>query len=278
MTTQRSIIINADDVGMHPAIDGAVLRLAQSGAISSVSVMALMRPDVDTLHALRHQGVDLGLHLDFTSTIAAQHYALPRGVGAILAHSYMRRLSLQQACNIVDEQLQRFCELTGSMPAFIDGHEHVHQFPVIRDALLQAVARQAQHLRPFIRSTRPLRWRGMKARVIGWLGAAALETAAHDMGCNCNTDFFGVYPLQKEVRLDHLWHRWLQAMPPHGALVMCHPAISEISPGDVFRLREYRFLSSGAFVDMLNQYNTRVTGWRAALGETAPKSAAFCPG
>lgn len=278
MATRRTIIINADDVGIDAAVDDAVLRLAQSRIVSSASVMTLMRPNVDTLRALQQQGADLGLHLDFTSAVAARRYGLPQGVAAILACSYMRRLNAQQARDVVDEQLQRFCELTGSMPVFIDGHEHVHQFPVIRDALLRAIVRQPPHLRPFLRNTRPLRWRGMKASLISWLGAAALETKAHGIGCRGNTDFFGVYPLQKEMRLDGLWRRWLQAMPSCGALVMCHPSISATSPEELFRLREYRFLSSATFAAMLDQYNTDVADWRTALGKNACGDDAFCPG
>mgnify|MGYP000073246266 CR=1 FL=1 len=36
-----------------------------------------------------------------------------------------------------DAQWARFCEALGRAPRFVDGHQHVHQFPVIRDALLQ---------------------------------------------------------------------------------------------------------------------------------------------
>lgn len=278
MSMQRRFILNADDVGMHPEVDAAVMRLAESGIVSSASVMTLMPADADVLRVLQHGGIDLGLHLDLTSTAAAQRYGFSSSVGTLLARSYARQLGRQQVRHIIDEQLQRFCELAGRMPVFIDGHEHVHQFPGLRDALMDVIAGLPAQQRPFLRDTRPRSWRGPKAAVIGMLGASALTTRARELACVCNTDFFGVYPLQNEVDLDGLWRGWLQTMPAHGALVMCHPATSVFAPGNAFRLREYLFLSSVRFAEMRYQYSAEIVGWRAALGNEAADNAAFCPG
>jgi predicted glycoside hydrolase/deacetylase ChbG (UPF0249 family) len=277
MNMQKRFILNADDVGMHPAVDEAVLHLAESGIVSSASVMALQQPDAGTLLALQRGGVDLGLHFDLTSAAAASRYGLPGTVGALLARAYTGRLDRQKLRGVIDEQLQRFSEVAGRMPVFIDGHEHVHQFPVVRDALMQVLSRWPVQERPFLRDTRPRRWRGAKAAVIGMLGAHGLAVRADKLHCTRNTDFLGVYPLQHEVNLHALWRGWLQAMPTQGALAMCHPASSVFAAGNAFRLREYLFLCSAAFAEMRNQYNINIVGWHAALRET-PDGAAFCAG
>jgi predicted glycoside hydrolase/deacetylase ChbG (UPF0249 family) len=265
MQTKRAIIINADDIGMHPAVDAAAMRLTEMGIVSSVSLMALAQPDADAINGFYRYGIDVGLHLDFTSEMAVRRYGTSGSIARTIMQTYSGRFSMDKARAVVGEQLQRFCELTGRLPAFIDGHEHVHQLPVVRDALMHAIGTMDSGYRPFIRDTRPRGWHGAKAACIGLLGARALQRQAHAAGCAGNTDFFGVYDLKKDVPLDRLWQAWLQAMPPSGALVMCHPSLSTVSGTDFFRMREYRFLSSALFEEMLYQYNTTVTGWKSAL-------------
>jgi predicted glycoside hydrolase/deacetylase ChbG (UPF0249 family) len=277
MNMSRRLILNADDVGMHPTVDAAVLRLAESGILSSASVMVMAQPDADVLRILQHGRIDLGLHLDLSSETASRRYGLPSKIGDLLMRAYSGRLDQHQMHSIIAEQLQRFCELTGRTPTFIDGHEHVHQFPSIRDALLQALAELPENERPFLRNTKPRHWRGPKAAVIGVLGASTLATRANKLLCVGNTDFFGVYPLQHEVELEQLWHCWLRAMPAQGALAMCHPATAVFAADNAFRLREYLFLSGPVFAQLRRQYNVSIVGWHAALDKNAD-TAAFCAG
>jgi predicted glycoside hydrolase/deacetylase ChbG (UPF0249 family) len=270
--TSKRIIVNADDIGMCPAVDGAAMRLAEAGIISSVSVMALAAPDSEAMRTFHQYGVDIGLHLDFTSSLTAIRYGQQRTVASTIARAYSGRLHGPKARQMVIDQLYCFQDLVGRMPAFVDGHEHVHQLPVIRDALLDILTDHAGSTLPFVRSTQPQRWRGAKAAVIGLLGAGALAEKARRVGLKTNSDFFGVYNLAKKVRLEHLWQCWLQTMPSRGALVMCHPAMAASSHDEGFRLREYRFLSSALFEDMLYENDTTIVGWRSALQEPAPPS------
>ena len=39
-------------------------------------------------------------------------------------------------------QWNHFIEATGKTPDFVDGHQHVHQFPVIRDVLVEFLNQQ----------------------------------------------------------------------------------------------------------------------------------------
>lgn len=272
MSEKRTIIINADDVGMFPAVDTAVMQLVESGIVTSVSIMVLGKPDRDAMRTFKRYGVNIGMHLDLTSAMAAARYGIARTVSSTLLETYGRRMREEEARHIVLDQLNRFCDITGGTPAFIDGHEHVHQFPIIRDALIGALPESGSGKRPFIRNTRPRRWRGAKAALIGMLGARTLEKQARLAGCDCNTDFFGVYDLGKTSSLEQLWHAWLKTMPQQGSLVMCHPALSARLPHDIFRVREYRFLSSTLFEEMLYQYNTTVAGWETVGGASLPFS------
>jgi predicted glycoside hydrolase/deacetylase ChbG (UPF0249 family) len=265
-TEQRNIVINADDVGMHPAIDEGVLRLMERGIVTSASVMALGQPDRQLLAAMRGQGGALGLHLDFTSGMAQRRYGGRATVGSTILAAWSGTLTIGSGASArsveaaVREQLLRFVELTGARPDFLDGHEHVHQFPVIREALLRTWGALYPGMPVRVRNTRPLRWRGAKAALIGALGAATLVREARRAGHRCNADFVGVYDLSERADLATLWRKWLATVPRSGALAMCHPGLPDAGM-EAFRAREFRFLRSQQFADLLARQRVRPGGW-----------------
>jgi predicted glycoside hydrolase/deacetylase ChbG (UPF0249 family) len=255
MSISRRVIINADDIGMHPSIDHGVAELAGLGIITSASVMALGSPDAVALDVMRRRGVSLGLHLDFTSHLVPNGCSLPR----LMLAAWTRQLDPSALRNQIHQQMERFCHLTGQWPDFIDGHEHVHQFPVIRDVLCEVLRNLAQGIA--VRDTRPQVWRGTKAAVIGALGASALSHQALRAGASMNSDFFGVYGLEDDAPLASLWRGWLASLAHHGtALGMCHPALPT-DADNAFRTAEYRFLASSHMRDLLAEFRVQTVPW-----------------
>ena len=258
----KPLIINADDVGMHPAIDGAVIELAHAGIVTSASVMALGRPTRTAIDALHAAQVDLGLHLDFTSALAHAAYGTSASLPGLMAAAWSRQLPRDRLRTAIAGQLERFCQLTGRPPVFIDGHEHVHQFPQIREALLDALAFHGYRATVHIRDTRPRRWRGAKAAIIGLLGARTLRRQARAAGHPANGDFLGVYDLSDHADLPALWRGWLAGVPHGGALAMCHPAVPQHGRSlEPFRLREYAWLTSPAFAALLRASGVAPAHW-----------------
>jgi predicted glycoside hydrolase/deacetylase ChbG (UPF0249 family) len=259
------LIINADDVGMHPAIDAGVIELARQGIVTSASVMSLGRPTRAAIDALQGAGVDLGLHLDFTSALAHAAYHQAAALPGMIAAAWTRTLRQERLRTMIAGQLDRFCQLTGRAPVFVDGHEHVHQFPVIREALLEALDGNRYGAAVHIRDTRPVRWRGAKAAIIGALGARALRSQAAQAGHPANRDFLGVYDLSGNADLPALWRGWLRSLPRQGAagaLAMCHPALPQRGGSlEPFRLREYAWLSSPEFAAMLREADVAPAHW-----------------
>jgi chitin disaccharide deacetylase len=264
---QKKIIINADDAGMHPEVDRAIVELAEKGIVSSASVMSLGSPDEDALNAMADHGVDLGLHLDLTSVFANRRYDTAYSVKSLIAAAWRRHLDPAHLRNVISEQLDRFEQAAGMPPGFIDGHEHVHQFPVIREALFGVLGERYSRQRFSIRSTKPARWRGAKAAVIAFLGAPEMMRQARAGGHRCNSDFAGVYDFNPTTHLPRLWSGWMHSMRSDGGLIMCHPARSlpDDDPIGAARLREFRFLASDECAELLNRHAVRVTGWDDAL-------------
>lgn len=94
----RTLIITADDLGLSPGYDDGILEAATAGAVDSVSVMATRL--VGAPGGLADLDVALGLHLDGTD----------RELDAAAVH----------------RQLDRFEELIGRPPDYLDGHRHCH--------------------------------------------------------------------------------------------------------------------------------------------------------
>lgn len=256
----KSLIINADDIGMHPAVDDAVAELVEKGIIGAASVMALGRPNRDTLAGMARFGADLGLHVDFTSEMAHAAYRRETSLSSLMLSAWSGTLSPAFVRDALDGQLQRFRELTGRLPDFIDGHQHVHQFPVIRNALAELLEQHgAKRIR--VRNSAARRWRGPKAAVIGMLGSGALARRLEQIGCRSNADFMGVYDLTPDADLAAYWRGWLSSAPVRGGLVMCHPALKDWG-GEPFRVKEYQFLASQQFRELCGEFDIQPINWR----------------
>jgi len=272
---KRKLIINADDIGMHAAVDHAAMALVETGVVTSVSVMALGHPMGDAIRMFRGYGADIGLHLDLTSAMANIRHDTNETISSLILKAYRGQLNLQQTQDIVRSQIQQFSDKVGMLPAFIDGHEHVHQLPIVRDALMKVLGEMPHDFRPYVRCTRPQHWRGSKAALIGLLGAKSLRDSAASIGCLYNTDFLGVYDFS-DKRIAQLWHRWLQTVPDVGALLMCHPGLQGQNGDNDFRQREYRLLASVEFEDMLSHYGVLPSSWQETVGSNlVTRHAAF---
>jgi predicted glycoside hydrolase/deacetylase ChbG (UPF0249 family) len=165
----------------------------------------------------------------------------------LLARTYTRTVFAPGLQADIRDQLTRFEDALGRAPAFVDGHRHVHQFPVVRDLLVEEIARRYAASPPWIRSTAPGLRQGperLKARVIHALGGPQLAALAARRGIPVSTHLLGVYDFsgdmqQHEQRLSE----WISACNT-GDVLMCHPSAG-IEPGDphgAARLREYALL------------------------------------
>ena len=234
---------------MNPAVDQAVLELARLGRLSATSCLVDGPLFAEDAWALRQSGLSAGLHLNFTESYPGMSVAEP--LSTLIRKAYLRRLDAVAVRGQVAHQFDRFEDLMGGAPDFVDGHQHVHQLPQIRDALLEEMARRYAGEGPWLRYTRaPMQpgvpWRHrFKAAVIQALGSGALARRAagrHRM----SRRLFGVYDFQGggEAYAALLAH-WLDQMRD-GDLLMCHPASHIINedPLGAQRVAEFRVLAA----------------------------------
>ena len=252
----RRIVICADDFGMNRAVDEGILHLARAGRLGAASCMALGPSFPEQAVALREVdaggGVDVGLHFDLTEGVGGQEPAV--GLGALIARAYLGRLAPAWVDGRLERQLDAFERIYGAAPAYLDGHQHVHQLPGVLPRVIEILQRRYGSRMPWLRCTLPRRQPGVgpanafKAQVIGALGGRALHRAVRVHGWRSNQRFLGVYGLSGgAAHYARLLRCWLEAAQD-GDLMMCHPAHAvEPGEGDALmrqRAAEFEVLSS----------------------------------
>lgn len=258
----RRLVVCIDDYALRPGVDEAVLTLAQQGRVSATSCMVgtpRWPHAAAALGALAPGAIDIGLHLDFTESPLDR--SLRSGLGAFMARAYLAQLPSRRIVGEVRAQFDAFEDALGRAPDHVDGHQHVHQLPVVRDALLDELARRGW-THAWLRGTRRPRGEpGTKPRVIAALGGTRLRARAERQGLPMSGHLLGVYGFDADAQAYQcLLARWLRRAAD-GDVLMCHPGRAENAPGDPIapaRAVEYEVLASDAWPRLLAQAGVTV--------------------
>ena len=260
----RSILLCADDYALHPLVDDAVQQLALAGRLSATSCMttAPRWPEAAAgLKSLRPL-LSVGLHFNLTEDHGRQHPA--RALGQVIRQAYTRQIPQAQMRAAWREQLDAFEQAMGTPPDFVDGHQHVHQLPGLREAMqAELQARYAGPEMPWVRSTAPAAglWRSPKAAIIALLGGWTATRRLRSAGIPMNHGFGGVYGFDAADAAGYgaQMAGWLPHMAD-GGLLMCHPASGVVEGDAIGRQRpvEFEYLMSEAFGALLQRQGCRI--------------------
>ncbi len=266
----RRITLCADDYGLSPGVNRAIIDLIAHGRLNATSVMsvgaAIDRSDVAALNeaVARNPNCAIGLHVTLTAPfrpLTMYFRPLDGGtflpLGTMLRLAMLRRLDPEIMRGEIAAQLAAFAELFSRPPDYVDGHQHVHLFPQVRDAFLDAVKEAAPNawVRQCGRPPRKPRRGGAKALLLDILSVEFRRRAAR-AALATNTGFAGAYDFTKGSDFAALMADFLASIP-EGGLVMCHPGFVDetliaLDPLTHQREREYQFLASDDFVRLLD--------------------------
>lgn len=252
--------MTADDYAQSAEIDNGILQLIAMGRLTATSCLVLSPhwpQAAKLLTAEVRVKADIGLHIDFTQF----PHALTHRLGALIVKSTFRLLPISQVRQVIQKQLDVFENALGTPPDYVDGHQHVHQLPQIREALIEELVARYGNRLPWIRVARPPYKDGLKALVIRSLGASSLEKLALSNGLVCSKTLLGVYDFSAnaEQYAQHL-ASWLStvAQSQQPVALMCHPAVgaASIMPSEdtilPARQVEYAVLSNMRFASALS--------------------------
>jgi predicted glycoside hydrolase/deacetylase ChbG (UPF0249 family) len=252
----KQILVCADDFSQNNSISEGILILAKQQRINAISCLVnlpIWSDHCKELPALART-CQLGLHLNLTfgpalSTNWQRRYGPDfRTVFTLLKQSYLGYLN--QHC--VEAEIHAQLDAFARKPDFIDGHQHVHQFPIIRQALL-AVYRQ-RNLSAFCRNTSSY-FPQPKQQLIAVLGGHRFKRLLKEKGILANSCFAGAYPFAKAKNYRQYFKQFLNQMQP-GGLVVCHPGLSSedfTDPLHCSREHEFNYLMSELYLSDLEQ-------------------------
>ena len=142
-TTAGSPALHADDFGLTPGVDQAILALMSTGQLDGASLL-VEGPSATTAIAAWKEAESrqpLTLHLCLSEGPTLEHCQnLPASFGQLLLASFWPPQGRQlrpQLERAIRHQIQRYQQLTGEPPQRLDGHQHIHLVPIVLDVVLQ---------------------------------------------------------------------------------------------------------------------------------------------
>lgn len=257
----QKMTLCADDYGLAPGVSGAIRHLIALGRLQATGCMTAGPHWPEAAQALKPLDgmADIGLHITLTdqTPVGDMPDLAPQGklppLGVLLKRALTRRLSRDEISAEINRQVDRFEEAFGRGPDFLDGHHHVHQLPVIGEAVID-VWRQRMAGRGWIRScVEPRaailarRISPLRALVISQLGQG-FRRRLEAQAIPHNRSFRGVYDFSGKVAFARLFQRFTRAPGP-SCLMMVHPGMVDDALRAVDTLTdqrevEYRFLMS----------------------------------
>ena len=270
LAEMKRLIINADDFGLAPGVNRAIVELQQAGALSSATLMAngpFFSPAVYMAFAQPALGV--GCHVvlvdgspclrpaEVPSLVDPRNpLSLRNTVGSFFADLLRGRIREEEIEAEAVAQIRRV-QSSGITVSHIDSHKHVHAFPRVLAPLLRA-ARQCgvrcvrNPFEPWwsLKATRPAGTvRRIQVHVMRTQGRA-FTRLTREHGMMTADGSMGL--LATGVLDDSVLRALLRAMPPGTWELVCHPGYSDRALDEArTRLRASREVERSALLAVI---------------------------
>ncbi len=264
----KNLMLHADDFGLSPSVNMAILELAQNQRISGTAVMSIFEEaqlGADELKKIKY--LDIGLHITLTDqalcrydtslvNAAGKAYSIEQVIKKALA----KQLGIEDLKKEIKAQIENFMDIFGFTPHYFDGHHHVQLLKPVCQALYE-VCQQMEIKNIFIRSAFiPFSFGISKKNLVLKGLSKNIKKDVNKWGWKSNEFFAGTYG-KKGLKA---YFQKILSLKKDNVLMMVHPA-SKVD--DVLRSRdgflqhrrdEYEFLKSNDFLSILNQYGFRL--------------------
>lgn len=271
------MILCADDFAMTKGISDGILSLAEAGRLSATSALVTTRhwPTQAKAAARLHGRLAIGLHfnLTFGAPLGPMPDLAPDGIlprpSRLIRKAISSQVDVAEIETEIERQLKQFEAEAGFLPDFVDGHQHVHILPVVRQALTAVLRRRFPERGIWLRdpSDAPaniIRRRVVvgKALCIGMLATGFRQLVTAN-GFQVNDGFSG-YSSFGRVSYAQEFDAFLRYPGPRH-MIMCHPgfADSELGSHDPIskqRREEYEVLSARRDIPDLVSFPERSDG------------------
>ncbi|KAM8760979.1 carbohydrate deacetylase isoform 2-T2 [Acanthopagrus schlegelii] len=145
------LVVTGDDFGYCPRRNQGIVECFQAGGISNVSLLVNASAAKEAADLAKRHDIPIGLHANLSegfpvcqSLQQVSTLINPRGVfqGKMGFRQALERgqLSMKQVDLELRAQVRLFRELTGQLPHHMDGHQHVHVLPEVREVFAQVMS------------------------------------------------------------------------------------------------------------------------------------------
>lgn len=270
----RRLIVTADDYGIGLATSIGILELAAQGRVNCAVLLTTSPYAEESVERWRRAGrpMELGWHPCLTLDRPVSEPALVRslikedgrfhGLKDFTARLISGKIRRDDVVRELEAQYERFILWTGRPPDIVNGHHHIHTFPIIGQVLADLLSRFRS--RPFVRRVRePLgsltRLPGarIKRAVLSILGESG-SWRFDRLGFPGN-DWLAGLADDRSAEDPNFFPDRLAVIPGRIVELMCHPGLYDASlegrdgssadGGLKRREREYRFLVADSFLN-----------------------------
>lgn len=231
---KNNLIINADDYGMTLPVSKGILRTIEAGSVTATSVMTNSQDFDASMDEIvsHHAHPQIGLHLTLTwGRPLSDPAKIPTLVdkkgnfisrNELLIRSVLGKISEEEVYIEAKAQCEKLAKRTVNIK-HLDGHHHVHIFPVVRNAV-ERVAREFGIKK--IRSPREGMWspwhESFARRFLIALLSSSHPSYWRSRGFTTN-DHFGGFSLGGGSNLKERWLTAIVRLPGGVTEIMVHP-------------------------------------------------------
>lgn len=230
------IILCADDFAICDGVSSGIEELAAARRLSATgAIVTLPRWPTDGPRLARlADTIAIGLHLNLTlgAPLGAMPHLAPAGrlppLGQLVRAAMLGRVDAREVAAEAGRQIGHFRAHTGRDPDFIDGHQHAHALPGVRDGVTTALIEAFPHSKPLVRDPADRRSRILargaasgKSLLIALL-STGFGARLRGAGFPTNDGFSGISAFDRSSPFAAELSRFLSHPGPRH-LVMCHP-------------------------------------------------------
>jgi len=225
-----------------------MLSLLSDKKIDGVSIFSeyVSSNSIEELLELKEKkNIKIGLHFNLTLT---QSKNKKINVKYLLFKSLFSIIDKVSVANDFENQLNLFIKKLGFYPDFIDGHEHVHAFPIISNVIYKKLkAINYEGLVRYVGSgstdlfMRSLKYNFFLKYITLEIIAITQKTLLKKNNLKFNKSFDGLLPDKKSKNLKKILNEIYKPSNSRQLLIMCHPGSRHSSGSNFFQSSDRAF-------------------------------------
>ncbi|XP_057687583.1 carbohydrate deacetylase isoform X1 [Corythoichthys intestinalis] len=145
------LVVTGDDFGYCPKRNQGIVDCFKAGGISSVSLLVNASAAKDAADLAKRHSIPIGLHANLSEGIPVSQ-SLQQASTLINERGFFHgkmgfrqalgrhQLNMEEVELELRHQIRLFRELTGHLPHHMDGHQHVHILPEVREVFAQVLS------------------------------------------------------------------------------------------------------------------------------------------